>query len=682
MGILDTVAQAVQSVTTIFKGGEGTYNEDLAKFVNDEFKRRQQEKRPFELQERLNLAFLEGNQYLEINPVSNNLEEVPKLYWWQEREVFNQIAPIIQTRVSKLVRQRLVMKVRPATTEQKDISTAQVSSKLLVATDHDQRITQKMSDAILWSEVSGYAGLKHVWDPRKGRVLGRMMSDDQEQEVREGDLDVIVVPASEQFPDSVWNQDIDRCRSFIHAKAFHVDEIEDIWGTKVDPEDATALNLQRTPLGLGGLGYGQGSFRVNTIKLKNHAMVKEYSERPSRKYPKGRLIVIAGDKTLYAGDLPYLTGQDFTPDIPIVKWDAVKRPGCYCGKSVIELLISVQRRYNANKNRRAEWLNRAAIGQLAIEDGSMDLDDVENDGAAPGKIFVYAKGSRPPDYVNSGDMPSAFDREEVSLLNEFSIISGVSELSRKSEAPAGVKSGVALSIAQEQDDTRLSSAQTNIETARIESAKKVLRIYRQFAKGPRMFRYVGNDNMPEVLDWNGSDIRSDDVIIESGAGLAESPSQRKQMVFDLLGAGLFNDPETGRLSKAGRAKVFELLAYGNWEDADDEEQLHMSRADRENRALMQGNPVPVMTYDDDVLHLNRHTRLRLTADYEEMVQNNPVIDQMFEAHVEMHMQRLQAIAQQEAMQGAFQYSMTAKDPATIAAHLGISQEAVPEEVAP
>jgi hypothetical protein len=623
--------------------------------VEDEFRRRQQERRPFELQWQLNRAFVDGQQFLDINTATMTLEEVPKLFWWQEREYFNHIAPIVDTRHARLNRQRPILKTRPASGEQRDIAAAKVSSKILMATYHDLKMRRILADATAWSEGGIDVLLKHTWNPNKGRVVARFIdvADDgaqKEVEVREGDIEVTVVPGYEIYPDSSWHT-LDQCRSLIHAKAYHVDQIEELWGERVNPEEVDAMTLQRNSLGTGGLGYAGGSFRITSMKLKDHAIVKEYMERPSAKYPDGRLIVVASSKTLYSGPCPYPVGEDGQPDFPFTKIDSITRAGCFWQKSVVERCIPLQRRYNALKNRKAEYLARAAIGQLAVQDGSVDIDDLEQDGAAPGKIIVYDSGHNPPAYMQMHSLPNTFETEEAAILNDFSIISGVSEISRQSTAPPGVKSGIALSIAVEQDETRLSAAAGNVEMALVDSGKKWLRLYRAFVKGPRLARYGGKDSEVDVIDWTASDIRSDDVVIETGAGLAESPAQRKQMVFDMLAAGLFSDPRTGRLTREGQSKVLELLEFGNWETADDDEELHIANADKENRLMLRGEVPMVQDYQDDVLHLIRHNRFRLTGDYEEAVgQGGDAITMAFEAHVSMHLANLQEQAQLQMQQ--------------------------------
>jgi len=626
----------------------------LVQFVDNEFKRRQDERRPYELQWRLNIAFVEGNQYVDVNPVGMTLEEIPQMFWWQEREVFNHIAPTVETRTAKLGRMRPIMKVRPGSNAQEDIRAAKVGTQLTKTIYYDQDIQNKLTEFSAWMEVCGSVFSKNVWNPNLGAVIAMMEGPDgQPIEVREGDLECIVVPPQEIYPDSPYHQGVKNCRSIIHARNFHIDEVEEIWGKKVDSDEATAMQLQRSMIGVGGLGYGMGGFRFFETRLKDHALVKEYWEMPSKKYPKGRLIIVASKKLLYyTEELPYMIGQDGTYALPFVKVDCIERPGCFWGRTVVERLIPLQRRYNALRNRKAEYLNRAAIGHWLVQEESIDLDTFEQDAGSPGAITLYKRGFNKPEMAQTPPLPAAFETELSSLLQEMSMISGVSELSRQSAPPPNVKSGVALSLIQEQDDTRLSSTAANLEVFIVENGKQWLRFYKQFVPGVRTLRAIGKNNVVELIDWTGADIRSEDVIIESASSLAESPAQRRQMVFDLIGTGLFN--ENSGISKEDRNKILEAIDMGLWDAADDDDELHISKAERENRVLTQGQLPPAVSYDDHVLHISRHNKFRLTTDYEELLAQVPEIEQIFEAHVQMHMifmaQQMQAMITQQAAQ--------------------------------
>ena len=649
MSILDTLKR---SDSKYGEANKEASDSELVKLVNDEFERRKKERRFFELQWRLNIAFIEGQQYLDINPARLDLDDVPKLFEWQEREVFNEIAPLLETRIAKLSRMRPILQATPGSNEQEDIRSAKIGSMILKFTYSDQRMKNKMNQIYAWQEACGSAFLKSIWNPALGRPVSILQNVDesgqeQNEELREGDIETVVVPPQEIFPDSNYSEDIENCKSIIHAKAYPIADILDMWGVEVNADNITAMQLQGSMTGAGGLGYGSGGYRYASTSLKDHALVKEYSERPSKKHPEGRLIMVAGNKLLSSGPLPFPVGRDGAPDINIRKVDCIERIGCFWGRSVVERLIPVQRRYNALRNRKAEYLNRVAIGQYNVQEGALvdGEDALETQAGAPGAVFVRHKGYDAPSMLDNPPLPNAFETEEQSLLQEFSRLSGVSELSQQSKAPPGVKSGVALSIALEQDDTRLSSTAALIEDFLIECGQIWLRLYKHFAKTPRTVRDIGKDSIIDVLDWLGADIRGDDVVVDGASAVVESPAQKRQMVFDLLGAGLFTDPDTGRISKDGQAKVFEMLAFGNWDAGDDDTELHVQKSERENRALQAGQPAMIVPFDNDEIHILHHNNFRLTTDYEELLTQDPLVDMRFSQHVEMHM----ANAQQKTM---------------------------------
>ena len=717
-GILSAVKRGIARIVVKTKPTDFGLPTDLVNHVDQEFERRRNERRPFELQWRLNMAFIDGNQYMDINAAIMDLFEIPKLYWWQEREVFNHCAPIIETRIARISRMQPILKVRPATSEDYDLSGAKVETRLLDYFLNERLTMEDRNTLFQWMEGCGTAFLKPVWDSKLGQKVGMMnvqaefqdvtanhlvSGDDEDKTVSsltkdkrdldgrlkiddagkkiadeisgdpspddfdkqhinveqkgsginaqtlepiyEGDVDVIVVPPYEIFPDSCWHPTIDDCRKIMHARAYPVDEIYEKYGVKVDQEPVDSYKIQTTTLGLAGLGYGFYNFNQTVSKIEGYAVLKEEYERPTPAYPDGRLIVVAGHKLLHVGPLPYRVGPDDKADIGITKFDCLRRPGCFWGRSITERIIPVQRRYNAVRNRKAEFLNRVAIGQVIVEDGSLDVDWAENNAGSPGAIWIKKKGYADPHFMQTPGLPPEFHEEEEALLNEFTYISGVSEIARNSEAPPGIKSGVALAIAIEQDDTRLSHTVGNYEMGLVDCGKQVLRLYRQFATQKRMIRTVGPDMGLELMQWDNRDVRSDDIIIETSAMLAETPAQRRAMVFDMMQSGLFNDPDTGKLTKDGRAKVLDLMQFGHWELSDATDARQISKAEKENRLMDQGQQVQVSDVDDHALHVTRHNNYRLTDEYEEMnTQANGQLDIVFKMHTLAHLQAMHGSA--------------------------------------
>lgn len=630
---------------------------EIVDFVEKEFERRQKERIPFELQWRLNIAFIEGNQYVQINEVAQTLDRIPEDYWYEQREVFNHIAPNIESRQARLGKMRPVLKVRPGSSDKSDIRATKISTQLLQSVQHEQKMRNKMHEVIRWLELTGTCCIKNIWNPDAGPLVpqidpqtGEPMVDPatgQPVLIREGDLEVVVCPAPEIFPESPYNQKIEDNRSIIHAKIYPVKVVKEIWGIDVPPEESKVVRLQELKTGGGFIGKTYTSGMKES--LKEAVIVKEYHELPTKKYPMGRLIVVANHKLLSFGPLPYKIGKDGKLGLPFVKICCIERPGLFWGRTVIERLIPLQRRYNALRNRKAEYLSACAIGGWIVEENSIvDMADLEASGNAPGYICRYRAGTSPPQRTTNPPLPSTFETEEQTLLTEFSILSGVSEVSRQSKAPPGVKSGVAMSLALEQDETRLSDTANNIELGLVECGSQWLRLLKQFVKIPRLVRIAGKDNVVDVMDWTASDLKPEDVIMDSFSALSESPTQRRQMVFDLLGMGLFHNPDTGVIDRAARTRIMEMLQFLDWEGVDDDDQLHSAKAERENRQLANGNPCMPVHYDSHFLHIKRHNEFRLSTEYEALIAEHPQIEEIFEAHVLAHMQALAPLMQGES----------------------------------
>ena len=298
---------------------------------------------------------------------------------------------------------------------------------------------------------------------------------------------------------------------------------------------------------------------------------------------------------------------------------------------MVERVIPIQRAYNAVKNRKHEFLNRLAMGVLTVEDGSVDTDNLEEEGLSPGKILVYRQGSVKPQLMDSGEVPSEFTYEEDQLLKEFISVSGVSEFARNSSTPTTVTSGVALQLIAEQDDMRLASSIESIKLCIKRIAKYLLRLYKQFVSTSKLMRYADGQNSAEVFYFTGSDIGSDDVVFETENELSDTPATRRTMLFDLLNAGILSDGE-GKLSASVKAKILSLMGFGNWESAQDITQLHLARAERENVDVDNAEVLPI---DDHVSHIEEHTRYIISSDIDSV---DKTYRQKVMEHINQHKQ--------------------------------------------
>lgn len=578
-----------------------------------DFYNRQDERRKLEKQWELDLEFLAGNQYCEISP-RGEVEEEEKYYYWQNRGAFNHIAPIIDSRVAKLTKMKPIMSVKAAGAEESDVKNAKLATALVNSSYQRLSLGDVISKTTGWSESCGTGFYFIGWNPDAGKLLGEVDG----KKVFEGDVVVESVSPFEIYPDSLCYENIESCESIIRARAMKTADVERLYGITVVGEDVKVFGVDKAATG-------------KSI-VHDSVLVLEKYERPTADFPDGRLIVACEKTILYMGELPYVNGVEGRRGFPFVKQNSIDKAGCFFGMSMVERLIPVQKAYNAVKNRKQEFLNRLTMGVVAVEDGSVDTDELAEEGLSPGKIIVYRQGATPPALMGTGTMPTDLNREEDRLLNEFILLSGVSEFSRSTDVAAGT-SGVALQLLIEQEDARLNAVTENVRSAIRETAKQMIRLFKQFATSTRLLRTAGEQGKVELYYFNSSDLGSDDVVFDTESELSYTPAQKKSAVYELIDAGLLTD-DTGKLSERTKAKLLEILGFGSIDNTLDIESLHINKADEENLSGFK-KPIGVDEYDDHELHIAEHTRFLLSAE-SEGVRNNPETKENALEHLRAH----------------------------------------------
>ena len=122
--------------------------------VMSDYLKRREERRNLEAQWQLNINFMMGNQYSYISS-NGGLREDEKQYFWQEKEVFNHIAPIVETRISKICSNTPAVSVVPASTDEADIESAKLSKEILNSVANRVNLIDIEKTATTWSEICG-----------------------------------------------------------------------------------------------------------------------------------------------------------------------------------------------------------------------------------------------------------------------------------------------------------------------------------------------------------------------------------------------------------------------------------------------------------------------------------------------------------------------------------------------
>ncbi len=596
------------------------FYEDVVKEVKLDFEKRQKERKLYERQWELNMNFVEGNQYCDISKRGDVVNSNDGFYW-QNKEVFNHIAPIVELRLSKFSRITPIISIRPKTDDDLDVKNANTTEKLLSDAFDKADIRSAVKKATVWSETCGSSFYKIVWNNMGGNVLGSVNG----KPVYEGDVEVIPISPFEIFPDNLYSHELCDCQSIIHARAVSTSEIKEKYGVNLVGDDIDVFNLTKNKSYIDG--------EDSSIMSSSVVVIEKY-EKPNSEFPNGRLITVAGDKLLYYGELPYLNGKNCSRAFPFVKQDCVESAGGFFGNSIVERLIPVQRAFNAVKNRKHEFLNRLSMGIMTVEDGSCDVEDLESEGLPPGKVLVYRQGSKAPEMLNETTMPSEFDKEEEKLLNEFVSVSGVSDVS-SSSANARLTSGTALELLIEQDNERLVVSAEAIRKSYIEIAKQIIRLYAQFLSGVKAVRHKDNEGKTKIIYVDKNNIVSDDAYIENENELLYSTTQKKEVIFNLYNSGLLSD-DKGVMRRVTKEKVLNLMGYKDLDYQKGISSLQEEKAQQENQTLKQ-KQIEIEIIDDDEIHIDEHVRFIL-SEYNSLSSEQK---ERYFNHVKEHKQNLE-----------------------------------------
>lgn len=631
--------------------GNQLFKEDIIREVLEKLEERRIERNPLEIQWTLNANFLVGNQYCDFNIHREEIEQLEPVYDWLERESFNKIAPLIETRVANLKKINHMMKVKPRTNELEDYDKASVSTNILQYAQKASDFETKKNTAIYWNEVCGNCFWMSWWDKMKGDKVAVdktiVIDDKGNEKVNEevyysGDIDYGLISPYEIFPESIFKQSIEAQRSIIVEQVKSVEDIYDLYGIEV--EGTSIETFQLTPLSSGGgFGYENAVMGLGHKAIEGAQKVVTYFERASRRYPNGRMIIIVGDTELvYYGDLPY-------KNIPIVQMVAKEIPGQFFGKSVIEGMIPIQRAYNGVLNRIHEFAKRTVLGNIAVEEGSIDIEVYEQDGLAPGAMLVYRDGFNPPTPIPNGNLPSELMQERYNLISDMEYAAGVSQLMVTGNAPQTNMSGAALTNLMEIDNTRLSLTGDHIRNSIRKLAICWLEIYKKYATTKRVIDYVGTNDIGKALVWSNEDINSYDVEYVSENELLMSEEVQKQNFFNAYNMGLFTDSD-GRIPERVKQKALEYMKVGNYSEMMNMNALQIQAAQRENVFFENGVIPEVSEFDEHTIHEEEHLRYILQMDFRLLKMKKPDYAAALEDHLRAHKQAIAQEEQQKAMQ--------------------------------
>lgn len=642
-----------------------------------------------------NQFFLDGNQWLSYdgNEATGGMWQrlqVSKANEWLPRPTTNYIFDVYQTLKSYLIKNKPRSSVRPNTQTFRDKAAAKVGDLCLEANWERLNEETNYEYAAACMITYGTVFKKSFWDSS----IGGMIPVPSMQQVPKTDpntgavIGVDSVPVMDEFGEPVVEQvplgDVDtavvepyRIALDPSANAMHnlrwiieysiqpLSWIKDVFDKPGQPgftglvdevKEETSLSgslrrfqrLKNTSgtKGVGGASEGflsGGSSGNGDSMPPNSAVVKEYYERPSPKYPKGRLVVVANNITLYSGDSPCSGPEqgDWHP-YSECRWEIV--PGRFWGKSPLDSACEIQKQINSIDATIVLNRKTMAIPQKLIPIGS---------GIAPGywtgrpgqEVFYRDSGGVAPSIIPAAGVDGSVFQERAMRAEDIKSVTGAIDI-LKGDRPPGVTAASALNLLYEVGTGKLFPVLDRWKKFVENDQKKQLKLMSNKYREPRpdyiaMLMHKNSDLDPQTINkFIGADLYDNcNVVVEAGSNVPKLQAAKQ--------AALQEAAQVGTLALEQPANRNEYNRQMGITGFDTDVGPDIARAEWENDCLdnIEQNPQSkptILQVDDDAIHMDVLSRdMKKPA----FMQKSSAVQQAYMAHYMEHMQQQSQKAQ-------------------------------------
>jgi len=599
-----------------------------------------QSRASFEKQWLINIAFLHGKQYFQIEKTASaGLDE--KIHWElknlqrkkKTRRTDNYILPLYRSLLSRMLNLKSHISVDATTNSERDKSAAKVSQEALedfwqMANKNNPILSQDYAGMLLilsqlfkYLLSIGIGYLKPVFNPKtqaKHFLAGKTGQDEI------GECEVKVLHGFDVFKDPLK-------RYIIEQSVMSVDDIETMYEKTVKAEDIGYTETEQKLLNLL-----EGS---KPDKFENAVRVFERAELPSKKHPQGRYQVCTSKIMLHEGDLP----PEYKGRLLYFEFKYLDLMLSSFPQGMIEQLISLQEELNHTISELAaykKWLKGKILVPKNAELETKIDDEV-------GQIIYYAPQHK-PEYGTPPNPPSFLMLEIRRIKGAMEDIAAAHDASM-GRVPGQVKSGVGMEELKESDVSQLAPNLISIEQQLAFFAETVLDIMEAKYSEPRLLAVTGELLGAEVKTFKGENVKGNRRIkISLGSGLPHT-KQARQTYIDNLVEKEYITREKGR----------ELLEFGDVEGVF--HSLDETLQKEENQHMLKDDfKVVVEEWDDHPIHAKVITDFMKSKQFFELEEG---LRKKFIEHRGIHLQHI--LKEQEAqatMQVRAQMAGAAKIP--------------------
>ena len=595
---------------------------------------------PFEPDWYLNSAFYVGQQWLYWN--YGRLDR-PNLAKYRETVVDNRIQPIVLSRAARKVKNRPTFSATPFTGKEEDVDAARITEKVMEFDWVYLDLQQKLFQAELFAEIVCAGLWKIYWDStvgEKARVLvdasgqpvqlnGRILKEEdignsfeqglppglEIKEIAQGDVCIDVVSPFHFYPDPLATSmsELEWC---IEEKVRSPEYVKQRYGVDLEPDtdvNAGPMEARLAP----SLMFGGGT-QYKGVRLY------EFWRKPSSSYPGGQKVCWAQDQLLAEDNKPY------DPN-PYVMFSGLKVPNRFWPTAMVSQLRPLNVDLNKLKSQVAE--NASRIGNPSIL-RSRQANVAYSGIPAEDVLYDSTVSDAVPQFLKPPEMPRYVLEQEQKIVDAMTEISGQREVSNAT-VPTGVTAASAINLLQEADDTRIGPEIQDMEFALGQAGTKVAKLRAKYNSDERLIRLAGEDGNWDIFAFRGAMMGEEPTVeCQAGSAMPRSKAAKQAAGLEVLGLmfqyGMvpeqrdlrmfFRDYEVGALDR-----LFGGLTAT-------ERQIQA-----ENRAMTQGEAMPINAFDVDEDHIDGHEEYQRSDRFRQLP---PEVQQLIETHVQAHRERV------------------------------------------
>lgn len=578
--------------------------------LNADFKQAEMARQPFEGTWLLNLAFVEGNQWLCWD--HQRLVQ-PKLGKNRILITDNRIQPAVRKEVAKMTKSRPAWDLTPDSDDDGAIDGAKFGEMVVESKWDSMACQPKLRRALEWSRTCSAGFWKVTWDRSlgKGREVvvgpdGKVARNPQTnapvdpsmlqqlppevaqqlgaaQRVCQGDARIDVRSPFQVYPDPLADS-MDECEKMFEKSVVSPVYLKGLYGVDLKPDSDASGGLVQAHLSRPGS-------RSNVAKVG--VLVYELWEKGNAVKPQGRHVVWTASKILLDEANPYLDDEEKSI-LPYVMFPGITVSGRFWPTSIVEQLRPIQVELNKVKSQIAENRNRIGNPSLMVSRQA----EVKYHGV-PGERVEYNDTTQNaiPSYLSAPEMPQYVQNEIQTMVDAIQEISSQHEVS-SGTVPAGVTAAAAINLLQEQDDTVLGPAIDDMETALSRAGQMLLRLLATYYTDERLVLLSGEDGKFKALKFKGAMLSGQiaGLRVSEGSTAPRSKAARQAAMGEMFSLMI----QYGiRFDQRALRKFFVSYDVGGLESLLGDLDADERKVNRENRLMYAGIPVEVNSLVDN-----------------------------------------------------------------------------------